>query len=598
MNKTQKIASLSVIISIIFSSMTFCATAKNSRAKKNKKNQPVETVVPEKNVPQENDNVPVDLESAVEIKIDARNSNYFAGIENSIISDIENGSPQSLRHGVSVLRKAIINYSENEKVLYNIADSIMTLVWPSEKPLEDVPALEKTNPYIELIKSAKQGYFEFDSPKKDFFQILLPCLVLTSSSARKDFYEACENSLADCLSKKNDSILCNYLMGLLYMEQNQYEKAVPYFDKAIESNSMTYEVLFKKASCLIKLKKYEEVSNILDKLIIQYPSDIKILKLYAETALLIGDYAKAEQYASLVLQQNPSDLSFVLFRAKVFVETGDYLKASSLLDVYAKTYPTDREYLLMRSKIQKEWNKNLNAAVATIENALSRYPNDTDVILYAALLASDTGYKINGSTGGELAQKILAFDENNQKALLIYSQALYNEMRYAESYSKTKKLISVSSSKENLFLHIQNCLALKYNEEAWKNAAQLYDKNPEDFETIKIYISVMISTGRASQASRLINSMLSSSTSSVMKSFLYYERSFLSNVEATQLADLRSSLISNPRNSDALFRMYEIYFNRKDYRKAQYYLKQVVSLNPNNEKYIRLNSNLERLINQ
>ena len=103
-------------------------------------------------------------------------------------------------------------------------------------------------------------------------------------------------------------------------------------------------------------------------------------------------------------------------------------------------------------------------------------------------------------------------------------------------------------------------------------------------------------TGRNQNASRLINSLLSNSPSSLMKSFLYYERSYLQGTEAGQLSDLRSSLIANPRNSDALFRMYQIYLRRRDYRKAQYYLKQVISLNPSNENYIKLNSELESLL--
>ena len=106
----------------------------------------------------------------------------------------------------------------------------------------------------------------------------------------------------------------------------------------------------------------------------------------------------------------------------------------------------------------------------------------------------------------------------------------------------------------------------------------------------------MIKTGRTANALRLINSMLNNSPAASMKRFLFYQRSFLQNSDTASLSDLRSSLIANPRNSDALFRMYEIYYNRKDYRKAQYYLKQVVSLNPNEEKYIRLNSEIEQLI--
>jgi len=81
-----------------------------------------------------------------------------------------------------------------------------------------------------------------------------------------------------------------------------------------------------------------------------------------------------------------------------------------------------------------------------------------------------------------------------------------------------------------------------------------------------------------------------------MRSFFYYRRSFLDAAEEDSLADLRSSLIANPRNADALFRLYEIYYEKRDYRKAQYYLKQVVALDPNNAEMRKLNEELSKLI--
>ena len=62
------------------------------------------------------------------------------------------------------------------------------------------------------------------------------------------------------------------------------------------------------------------------------------------------------------------------------------------------------------------------------------------------------------------------------------------------------------------------------------------------------------------------------------------------------LADLRSSLTHNSRNSDTLFRLYEIYFERKDYNFAQYYLKQVVAIKPNDTSARQLNEALTQLI--
>ena len=105
----------------------------------------------------------------------------------------------------------------------------------------------------------------------------------------------------------------------------------------------------------------------------------------------------------------------------------------------------------------------------------------------------------------------------------------------------------------------------------------------------------MVESGKSVQALSVINQQLSSA-SSKLKSFLYYQRSFLQNTEETVLSDLRSSLMSNPKNSESLFRLYKIYFNKKEYRKSQYYLKQVVALSPSNADYRNLLEELNSLI--
>lgn len=535
------------------------------------------------------------------IKVEKKNTVYFGSISKDVMDEMQIASPAGISRGLNKMRKAEIEYTESEKVLYNITSRLMTLVWSREAPLTDVPELNSVsaqgNNYLALIDSASKGVFEERKGEKDFFMTVLPALVVLSSSTNTDNYAKAEAALNAGLKIKRDSVLCNYLLGVLYKKQKQYEKALEYFDKATESNTVVFEILFEKSDVLIKLGRYDAVTKILDRLIVQYPSDIQILKLYAMASFEVGDYAKAESFASQVLQQNPSDLEFVLFRAKIFVETGEYLKASSLLDVYAKTYPTQHEYLLLRAKLQKEWNKNISAAVTTIEKAISLYPKDSDIILYAAQLASETGYKISGRTGGQLADIILAKDPENIKGLQYSVQSSYNEANYAQAYSVSKKLMSVQNVPQSaVLMHIKVCLALKYNDEAWRYAAGLYERNPDDVDIIQYYIEVMIAIGRTQSASKLINSMLSANPSAILKSFLYYERSFLTSNESTMLSDLRSSLISNPRNSDALFRMYQIYFKRKDYRKAQYYLKQVVSLNPNDETYLRLNKELDQLV--
>ena len=110
----------------------------------------------------------------------------------------------------------------------------------------------------------------------------------------------------------------------------------------------------------------------------------------------------------------------------------------------------------------------------------------------------------------------------------------------------------------------------------------------QDENIVQAYISVLVASNRTQEASSIISSLLPSASVKM--------KSFLENSVENSLADLRSSLISNPRNIDSLFRLYEIYFQKKDYRKAQYYLKQIVALNPNASEYKKLNDELSAFI--
>jgi Tfp pilus assembly protein PilF len=80
----------------------------------------------------------------------------------------------------------------------------------------------------------------------------------------------------------------------------------------------------------------------------------------------------------------------------------------------------------------------------------------------------------------------------------------------------------------------------------------------------------------------MIDSRINSMTGGVLKSRYFYLRSRIRNNEELAMNDLRSSLFEDPRNVDALTSMFEIYHRRKDERRAVYYLKQALTLAPNN----------------
>lgn len=540
-----------------------------------------------------------DASEAVAIALPpVKEKNFFSGVLKEALEAVENGSPESINKAYSLLRKDSLLYSDNEKILLNVARSLMNILWKSEQvnfePFAELPP----NPYTGAIESSRQGIYDESTGNSDFLTLVLPSLVLVTSETRSDYYEKSYSSLTSALKLNENSVLANYLMGCLLRRQKNYKGAYPYFQKAREYSKTCVETNLAFADINYATSDYTSALSISKIILEEKPVYVPALKLCALSCFALGDLDESELYVAKVLQQEPENASYVLFRAKILIEKKDYIRATSLLDVYARTDSQSREYLVLRTKVQKDWNKNMTAASATIEKALLLYPDDKEIILTAAFLASETGMKINQKTAGELSALILEKDEKNVDALQIKISELVQKKRWDEAYSVSSSLIKLKDApKSAIFTHISICLSGGKKEEAWTLASSMYEQSPKDEEVLQCYIRVLVSTEHHTRALRLIEQTLPSANSR-LKSFLYYEKSFISSTEDAVLVDLRSSLTANPRNKDALFRLYLIYYNKKEYRKAQYYLKQVVSLSPADESLLKLNSELETLLSK
>lgn len=521
---------------------------------------------------------------------------YFSSVPENVLSDVEIGSPSSLRRAASSLRKSEVDYLENEKVLLSVAASIMKMVYPSESTDWETPAFTDVTPYMGAVQSAQNGIYDTSTGNVDFLTIVLPSLVITVSDDVSSFFELSESALLQGISLRSDSTLAQYLLGLLYQKNTMLEKALACFSTARSLSPDCYQILFSYAECQEQLGNIREANNTAVQLLENHPSEENLLKLCARTSYRLGNLNAAEEYILRVLQQEPNDLESLLFRARILMDKKEYVRAASLLDMYSRQDTGAKEYLLLRAQLQYDWSKNLSAAVSTIENALRLFPDDKDVLLFAARLAGLSYSTIAGKSADEYADAVLQKDPENETALQYAADGFVRKKDFKKAYELSARLIAKdSANSENLFRHVNICLEIGKQDEAWNLISPVYREKSGDENVIQTYIVALDATGRDSQALSLINQLLPSA-SSRLKSFLYYRRSLLQGDETSALSDLRSSLIANPRNSDALFRLYQIYFDKKDYRKAQYYLKQVVALNPNDEEYHRLNDALTLLL--
>ena len=520
---------------------------------------------------------------------------YFAKVNPAVLTGVQNGSPEALREAMSLMRQKGGEYEEYENVLAVVAAEIMKLVWPSEKITWDIPVVTADNPYTGAISSVKQGVFDSSTGNVDFLTTLLPALVIVNSTTDISIYEPCENALNAALQIQSDSVLADYLMAMVYERKRSFENAEKYLALAYAASPKTTEINLAYSRVLRANGKLAEASQVLGS-IETTVNDIAVLKQNAYISFDAGNYDAAELYVARVLQQTPNDLEFLLFRAKILVEKKDYIHAVSLLDVYARQDSSSIDYLVLRARVQLDWSKNTTAAAETVEKALQMYPDNVDALMFAARISSETDSPVAGKYADELAARVLEKKPGNQEAMTYALDGLIHRENWQEAYTASKNLISLGNVNSAVVeKYVNVCIKMNKYNEAYEYAKLKYDANPSDEVLLQSYILAYSMVGNRDSVLKYIDSLMNSSSSRV-KSYLYYRRSFLQLTEEKSLADLRSSLIANPRNSDALFRLYELYYAKQDYRKAQYYLRQVVAINPNDTSFKKLNEAQTKLI--
>ena len=587
---------------VLLGSEVFCAS-KKTKKKSKKTEQKTEVQQAQEN----KENIDLINEEIIDgqaVKLPAQKRTFFYKIDEQIVKEVENGSPESLKNAMQLIKKSSEDYEENEKVLISIAVQIMKIVWPSQKITWEQPVTDIENPYIGAINSAKQGVFDSSTGDVDFLSTILPALVLLSpviaqskeiNNTNQEILENCRNAIQKAMELNQNSVLAHYLMGVLLQKQEKYTEALAFLKFAYDSSSKTEEILLCYSNLLYKTGNLESAQKIADELDPQN-LNIQVLKQKAYIAFELKDYDSAELLVARVLQQNPNDLDFLLFRAKILVEKKDYIRAVSLLDVYARQNDTSLDYLILRARIQLDWSKNTTAATETIEKALQLYPEETQVLMIAAKISSITDSPVAGKYADQLTEKVLQKEPDNIEAMVYSLNALIQRENWNDSYKICCKIIETEKYPvEIVGKFVQICLRLGKNNEAFDFAKSQLVKYPDDETVLQAYVFAYSKVGNRDAVIKYIDSLLAQANQK-MKSYLFYVRSFLQVSEEKSLADLRSSLSMNPRNSDSLFRLYEIYFEKQDYRKAQYYLRQVVAINPNNNSLKKLNEALTKMV--
>ncbi len=548
-------------------------------------------------VPPDTTLTPTAEQNATALTPAKQKESFFEGIDESVVSKVKNGTKADLQSALGSIKKSAESYTDNEIVLITIIQGLQSIVYNETVAAVDISSSTVINPYTASLDSAKKGVYDFSAGDSDFFTLMLPSLVLLTAPSLQNYYEEASLSLEKALTLENGSFLALYLYALVSERSGNKEKALSCYEKAYSQDSSYISLDRQYMKLLYDTGDAGTSLHVAQSLLTLSSGDLEALKICSLISYSNKNYDAAEQYVAQVLQKEPDNNEYILFRARILMDKGDYIRVSSLLDLYARTDKTGKEYLLLRARLQRDWNKNTAASSNTIQEALTLYPSDIDVLLLAASLSAQSGQKIGKLTLQELLSQILSQDPENSEALQLTVNEYVRQQNWEQAYEYSTKIIARKTfSSSILFSHFEICIHLGELREAGEIYTMLSETDADVNEVSLVKIKLSIAQGRADEARSLIESMLSSNPVSRIKSILYYERSRIATGDEAKLADLRASLTSNPRNDEALFALYELYFEKKDYRKAQYYLKQVVSLNSTDQRLLKLNEEIEKLL--
>jgi tetratricopeptide (TPR) repeat protein len=313
-----------------------------------------------------------------------------------------------------------------------------------------------------------------------------------------------------------------------------------------------------------------------------------------------GRYSEAEPFVARVLTRDPQDSRLMLIRARFLVRDKSYSRALPLLDAYGTVDPSNRLYLLLRS-LESEGLRARDEALKWARRGLAAYPDDPELLTVAArilfagpafgreearILAaravelappgaaappesdSETGAVMLASrnAAGVEASRLLALDAAARFKWAEASAFLARAGTAFDDKALAARILRKSGNTRS---------SLDY-------ASVWYKAEPRSDAAAEAYLRALVDSGDDKAAQDAIARLLPGTSSSPMRSILYFLQSKLQKSDEAALTLLRSALVENADNPEALAAVSDIQVRRKDYAKARFYLKQALAGDPGN----------------
>ncbi|WP_461256667.1 tetratricopeptide repeat protein [Treponema sp. R80B11-R83G3] len=492
----------------------------------------------------------------------------------------ETGILSSMLQALDLIRSRELGGSEFGRTMAGINIILIKLIYPDSPTRLPVIDLPQTSNYTKIIREAEKGvYVQPASTSTDFFEHILPFLAVndqTEAGVLADILKDVEKAQ----TLKPNSVLPPLFQGFIYERTQRYSQAESSFRQAYQISNECYPARIGIARARRIAGFPQEAIDILSELIIRYPDSVQIKRERVICYYRNHDFSRALPAADEILQMDPKDGEILLIKASILLEQGQYSQSNASLDNYAPINPNNRTYLFLRARVQAEGNRNRDSALNYLRSILRTSPDDTETLIYAAGLLMDSQRPADQSEGREMLERLRRINGSSIEVLSLSLRDAIQREQWQEAQGYLNRVLAVRRTVQDLTDAFNVEHGLGNNARALTYARELFERDNSNHEYAAIYISALINSGRRDEAARLLESRINSASTSQIKSRYYYLRSRLQSNQDNALGDLRSSLFEDPRNLDAIIAMFQIYNDRREERRAVYYLKQGLAISP------------------
>jgi tetratricopeptide (TPR) repeat protein len=504
------------------------------------------------------------------------------GVADEIRGFVQEGTPSSLLRALDSIRSRELSNGEFGRTMNAVSTYLMQRVYPDiqgQFPLADPP---QSGVYTKILHDIDRGAYTAPPQNADYLTCLLPFLALLKDDSAERLVKAIPD-LKRAFSLNPGGVLAPYFMGYAFEKAGNVEDARVSYFQAETMSGECYPAALGIARLSASDGQYEEAVQKLINLLAVYPDNLSAKRQLAIVYYEMGDWSRAANAIAEVLQKNSRDSEFILMRAQTLVEQGLFTQAQAPLDLYAAINPNNPLYLLLRARVQYEGYHNRDAALNYLRSLLKNLSLDDTMSVYAAKLFMESNRLIEQTEGRLLLNRLLNVDS---PSLPVIDLALSDAIR-REAWFDARSYITVLLNERRSSADLLSAYTVEHgignNAQALAYAQELYQKQPNSEDANIAYISALLDTGRLDEAARLIDARINNAAGGATKARYHFLRSRTRGTnEDTRMNDLRSCLFEDPRNFNALLAMFDIYRQRKDDRRAVYYLKQALAISPDN----------------